>query len=122
MIEFDFKKLIVWQKSMALAELILEICESVKGHYRLVEQLESCSASVPQNITEGKGRHSIKEYIHFLYISRGSLYECITLLNLFQRKGIISAERLNHIENQAGEILKMLNALISSQRTKLQDL
>jgi four helix bundle protein len=117
---FDFKELIVWQKGMDFAEVCLDICEGISGHFRLVEQLEASSASIPQNIAEGKGRHSHKEFINFLYYSRGSLYESITLLNLFQRKAIITSNQLQVLEQDALVILKMINALISSKRKDFQ--
>ncbi len=76
--EFGFKKLIVWQKAVEFANKIILLTEAIdtkRKHYRLIEQLESSSCSIAQNIAEGKGRYSNKEFIHFLYISRGSLYE-----------------------------------------------
>lgn len=102
---------------MDYAEKCLDITADIKGHYRLLEQLEAASASVRQNIAEGNERFSTKEYIHYLNISRGSLYESITLLNLFARKEIISADLLNQQEDLALEIVKMLNSLITKLRT-----
>ncbi len=113
---FSFKKLIVWNKSMDFAETCIAITETINGHYRLCEQLEAAAASIPQNIAEGNGRISTKEYIHFLYISRGSLYESITILNLFQRKKLISIDQLDNLEASGIEITKMLNSLITKQR------
>ncbi|MCU4158059.1 four helix bundle protein [Carboxylicivirga sp. A043] len=117
MSDFGFKELIVWQKAMDLAEKCLCIADSIKGHYRIVEQLESCSCSVPQNIAEGKGRYSQKEFIHFLHIARGSLYETITVLILLERQNLINQEQLVEVEELGLEIVKMINALITSKRT-----
>ncbi len=118
---YTFKKLTIWQKSMDFAEKCLTITENITGHYRLIEQLEACSCSVPQNIAEGKGRVSVKEYIHYLYIARGSLYESITLLNLFHRKDIIDNNTLSELEEMGLEITKMVNSLISKQREYLKN-
>lgn len=96
--ESSFKKLIVWQRSMNIAEICLNIAEDIKGHYRLMEQLESASASIAQNIAEGNGRVSTKEFIRYLYISRGSLFETITILNLLHRKKMISDNLLTELE------------------------
>ena len=74
---------------MDFTDHVLEITENLnlpKKHYRLIEQAESDSASVAQNIAEGKGRNSKKEFSQFLYISRASLYETVTLLNFFARR------------------------------------
>jgi four helix bundle protein len=61
------------------------------------------------NIAEGKGRNSKKEFIHFLYIARGSLYETLTLLEIFQMRYWINAEQFMNIESRSNEIAKMIN-------------
>ena len=116
---FSFKKLLVWQKAMTFSEKCLDITETIKGHYRLIEQLEAAAASVPQNIAEGEGRISVKENINYLYISRGSLYESITVLNLLYYKNLISKETLDEQESLALEITKMISALISQKRNQI---
>jgi len=70
--------------------------------------------SVAQNIAEGKGRYSQKEFRQFLYYSRGSLFETVTLLNLFALRNWITEAKLSQIEHEANEIGKMLNGLINS--------
>lgn len=115
--KFGFKELKVWQKSMDFVDAVLEIAENISSerkHFRLIEQIESSSTSVPQNIAEGKGRNSQKEFIHFLYIARGSLYETVTLLNIFYRRKWITSETLKTAEAQAFEIASMLKGLINS--------
>ena len=64
------------------------------------------------NIAEGKGRFSKKEYIRFLYVARGSLYEAVTLLVLFRKRNWISKKTYNELEDKAEEIVKMLMGLI----------
>jgi four helix bundle protein len=117
MSDFGFKELLVWQKAMDLAEKCLNITENINGHYRLCEQLEACSCSVPQNVAEGKGRFSTKEFIHFLHIARGSLYETITVLILFKRRNLIKQDQLEQLDALGLEIVKMINALITSKRS-----
>jgi len=115
--EFGFKKLKVWQKALEFAKKIILITEALdtkRKHYRLIEQLESSSCSIAQNIAEGKGRYSNKEYIHFLYISRGSLYETITLLNVFCHNNWINKTQLDELENDGIEIARMIKGLINS--------
>jgi len=71
------------------------------------------------NIAEGKGRYSRKEFIQFLYIARGSLYETITLLTIFHKNQWIKAEEFEKLKNFAYEIGKMLASLISSIKNSL---
>ena len=111
------KDLIVWQKSMVFANEVIDVVENLettRKHYRLIEQLESAVTSVPMNIAEGKGRNSKKEYVHFLYIARGSLYETLTLLEIFQMRKWISNDHFILLESQANELGKMINGLIRS--------
>jgi four helix bundle protein len=112
-----YKNLIVWQKSIDLATEVIQIIEQLntkRRHYRLIEQLESAVTSVPMNIAEGKGRASKKEYVHFLYVARGSIYETLTLLEIFLRQDWITREKYNKIENASIEIIRMLKGLINS--------
>ena len=113
----SYKDLIVWQKGMLLANDVIDLVdhlETDRKHYRLIEQLEAAVTSIPMNIAEGKGRESKKEYVHFLYISRGSLFETLTLLEIFQMRNWIKTEAFQKLENQSVEIAKMLNGLINS--------
>jgi len=115
--EFAFKDLHVWQRSLDFADLVISESEKIttsRKHYRLLEQLESAVTSVPMNIAEGKGRNSKKEFIQFLYIARGSLYETITLLTIFKKRGWISNEKLKEFDNEGIEIAKMIKGLINS--------
>ena len=114
---YGFKDLTVWIRALEFANKVIELSESLNSntkHYRLIEQIEAASASVAQNIAEGKGRYSKKEFKQFLYYSRGSLYETITLLNLFALRNWISNEQLVLLEDEANEIGKMINGLINS--------
>ncbi len=113
----SYKELIVWQKSMAMANDVIGMVENLdtdRKHYRLIEQLEAAVTSIPMNIAEGKGRESKKEYIHFLYISRGSLYETLTLIEIFHMRNWIKPDIFLELEQKSNEIAKMLNGLINS--------
>ena len=122
---FGFKELLVWQKAMEFINLVLNEIEQIdtgRKHFRLTEQIESSVTSIAANIAEGKGRNSTKEFIHFLYISRGSLYETITLLNIFKEKDWITAESLQNLEAKGFEIASMLKGLINSLYKKSNNL
>lgn len=115
-----YKDLLVWQKSMEFVNAIIDaidVLDTDRKHYRLIEQLESAATSVPLNIAEGKGRYSQKEFVHFLYIARGSLYETMTMLEIFKMRNWIDPQRFKTLEEKSTEIAKMLNGLISSIKT-----
>ncbi|MBW2034275.1 MAG: four helix bundle protein [Deltaproteobacteria bacterium] len=86
---FSFEDLEVYQKSVDFSVSIINVVDQLdtpRKHYRLIDQLESSSTSVCLNIAEGKGRFSKKEFKHFLYISRGSLYETVAMLQILRKK------------------------------------
>lgn len=116
-VRFGFEDLDVWQKAVKFAQKVITLTEKINTrykHFRLIGQLEASSTSIALNIAEGKGRYSKKEYVQFLYIARGSLYETVTLLTIFHRNNWINEEQLDNIKNFAGEIGKMLSGLIAS--------
>ena len=121
---FAFENLDVWQKAMDFAVEVTNISENIntdRKHFRLVEQLESAAASVVANIAEGKGRYSKKEFLKFLYIARGSLYETITFLMLFNRKKWICDTDLEKASDLAEEINKMVSGLINAIKRSLRE-
>jgi four helix bundle protein len=117
--KFSFEDLEVWKKAVEYSTAVLLLTEKVstnRKHERLIAQLEASVVSIASNIAEGKGRYSKREFIQYLYIARGSLYESVTQLIIFQRCGIIADEELNQMRSVSTEIAKMLSSLISSIR------
>ena len=117
--KFEFEGLHVWERSVDFIDTIFDLLEAINStrkHYRLMEQIEASSTSVAANIAEGKGRQSNKDYLKFLYYSRGSLYETVTFLRIFKKRGWISDQAYIDIRTEAIQIGKMLNALIRSVR------
>ncbi len=115
--KFAYEDLEVWNKAVDFAVKVIDTVDEIstgRSHYRLFEQIEASSTSVAMNIAEGKGRFSKKEFIRYLYISRGSLYETMTLLIIFRRKNWISNERYTLLEKNGKEIAAMIKGLINS--------
>ena len=118
-VRFSFEDLGVWEKAVSFAEIVLDLTEKIdtdRKHYRIIEQVEAASTSIAANIAEGKGRYSKKEFIQFLYIARGSLYETITFLMIFHKKSWINDLQLEQVKDLADEIGKMVSSLINAIR------
>jgi len=116
-VKFGYEDLDVWNKAAEFAVEVIELVENIsthRKHYRLLEQVEASSASISMNIAEGKGRFSKKEFVQYLYISRGSLYETMTLLEIFRRKKWISDKDYSRLETDGKQIASMLKGLINS--------
>ena len=78
--------------------------------------MEAAVSSVAQNIAEGKGRQYKKEFIQFLYIAEGSLFEVLTLTEIFKRRKLIKDHEAKEIRSQAEIIDRKLRGLINSLR------
>ena len=115
---FPFEKLAVWQIAVELADFTLNLLDSfpVNRHFRLIGQMEAAVASIAQNIAEGKGRQYRKEFVQFLYIAEGSLFEVLTLTEIFRRRGLIKEEKIIEIRKKAEVIDRKLHGLINSLR------
>ncbi|TKB60742.1 MAG: four helix bundle protein [Nitrospira sp.] len=117
---FPFEKLEVWQESLDLADYALELLERIplSKHLRLTSQLEGAVVSVAHNIAEGKGRQHRKEFLQYLSIAQGSLYETVTLNEVFRTRQIFPERELANIRNKAELIDRKLNGLMNSVRGK----
>jgi len=88
-----------------------------KEAYGLTNQLQRAAVSIPSNIAEGMGRFSIKERMHFLEISNGSIMEVMCQLEIAQLLGYITTEELQEQERKVAILAKMMIGL----RNKLED-
>ena len=86
--------------------------------FGLISQMRRCVISIPSNIAEGAARQSKKEFVHFLYISMGSLSELDTQLELSKRFGYIDEPTWRHFDNKLSEENKLISGLIRSQKTQ----
>ncbi len=111
----SYRDLIVWQKGMLLCKEVYLLTNNFPKEevYGLTSQIRRCAISIPSNIAEGRGRNGDKEFIRFLQISLGSLYELQTQLELSLQLGFI--QDIENISNLSIEIEKMLNTLITKK-------
>jgi four helix bundle protein len=118
--ETNYKNLIVWQKSMELCKQIYLLTRELLKEelYGLTSQMQRSAISVPSNIAEGHTRNGPKEFIQFLYISKGSTAELETQLILANSLYSLDNGKVSQIESLMIEILKMLSSLIKSTQLK----
>ena len=117
----SFKDLIVWQKGIELVNEIYKVTKHFPKEelFGLTSQARRAAISVPTNVAEGWGRGTTKNYIQFLEISRGSLYELNTLMIIATNQEFLNPEKCVEIENTINEIGRMLNALITKLESKI---
>ncbi len=110
---FLFEKLDVYQKSLNLAAAINTLIYSFpNGNRHIVDQLGRAALSVSCNIAEGNGRFHKRDRINFFCIARGSAFECVPLLELARRKGLIGSESHETLKIQIESISRMLSGLM----------
>jgi len=111
---FIFEKLDVYRKSVDFAEKICGLTKSfVKGNYYLADQLNRASLSISANIAEGNGRFHKADRINFFRIARGSAFECVPILEICKRKGLISENCNEEFKKEIENICKMLSGLMN---------
>jgi len=117
---FPFEKLVVYQMALDLADRVLEFLEDLpqNRHVRLISQMEAAAVSASQNIAEGKGRQYKKEFIQYLHIAQGSVYEVVTLNEVFRRRKLFKEEQSSEIRDRSEQIDRKLNGLINSLHGK----
>jgi four helix bundle protein len=116
----SYKDLNVWQKAYSLCLGIYKLTGSFPGEekYGLTSQIRRSAVSVPSNIAEGYGRKSTKEYLQLLYIAYGSVCELETQLLLSGDLGYGKAADLEKLQQDMGDVERMLKALIKSLENK----
>ena len=116
---FTFEKLIVYQKAIDFADRVCQLSEQFpRGYGFLVDQLNRASLSIAANIAEGNGRFTIPDRKNFFGIARGSVQECVPLLELAKRRKPLAEDLHQDLKGQLEEIAKMLSGLINGLQNR----
>ncbi len=108
----NFRKLMIWQKSMDLTDVVFLYCKGLPSteRYNLIDQMNRCSCSIPSNIAEGSGKRSKLQFAEFLSTSLTSSYELETQLLICERRKYGARELLADSLKMVDEIQKMIFA------------
>jgi four helix bundle protein len=114
MAHFRFENLTIWQDSIQIADELFDIADKVNNErlYRFSEQLRGAALSISNNIAEGSGSFSDKDFANFLAIARKSVFECANMLIIFERRKLI--------DNKTRTILFDRLLVLSSQITNFR--
>ena len=117
-----YKRLSVWQKA---CDLVVDVYQATRSfpddeRFGLVSQMRRTAVSVPANLAEGSSRSSIKDYLRFVEIATGSLYELRTYIELAARLQYLTREQADAVDAAADEIAAMLYSLVGSLKRKAQ--
>ena len=98
-----YRNLITWQKSIILVDRVHQITRNFPKieKFGLAAQMQRAATSIPSNIAEGYGRNATKEYVRFLRIALGSVYELQTHIEIAHNLHyIVSGAYRNILEKQ----------------------
>jgi len=119
-LKFGFEELELWKKAR---EFKNEVCKEARKFppeekFRLTDQLVRSSRSINDLVTEGHGRFTYPDQIHYCIQARGSLTETINhLIDAFD-DGYITEEKLDYYKKKGKEIERLLNGYIGFLRKK----
>jgi four helix bundle protein len=86
---FIFEKLEVYQKAVSLADQVAALTQEFpRGYFFLTDQLNRAVLSIATNLAEGNERFTKPDRKNFFTIARGSVQECIPLLEVASRQWI----------------------------------
>ena len=102
--------------STNFAVQVIKLCETIKGHYSLVNQLERSATSIGANVHEANYAHGKSDFIAKLQIALKECYETEYWLGLFVKSDILSRETVAELYNQCGTIRRILIASINTAK------
>lgn len=119
--EFNFRKLICYQKGRVLVGEIYKVVKTLPAEerYALGDQLRRAAVSVTSNIAEGTGRQSLKDQAHFIELSYGSLMEVMSQLDVALDQNFINNSIHQTLETLIAEEARVLSGYRASLLSKL---
>src|SRR3990172_1943267 len=111
---FAFEKLQVYQKAITFADAICTLTRELpRGYFFLGDQLNRAAISIAANIAQGNGRFTKADRRNFFGIARGSVQECVPLLELAARQKLLLPDQHQRLKADLEEIARMLSGLIN---------
>ncbi|MBR4188780.1 MAG: four helix bundle protein [Kiritimatiellae bacterium] len=110
-----FEEINAWQRARVLVKEVYAMtgCGEFSRDYGLKEQIQRAAVSICSNIAEGFERRGNKEFIHFLWIAKGSAAEVCSQLHNAKDIGYITDEQFKSIYDSARQVGGMLFNLIT---------
>ena len=117
----SYRELQIWQKAREITKNTYAVTRLFPApeQYALASQMNRSAVSIVSNIAEGWARSSTKDFLKFLYITRGSIAELETQFILANDLKYINDETLSTMEQQLTELNKMLASLITKLKERI---
>ncbi|HQK68457.1 MAG TPA: four helix bundle protein, partial [Bacteroidales bacterium] len=114
--DFRFEKLDIWKEALEISDILFDYADIADSRklYKFAEQLRAATMSISNNIAEGSGSFSDKEFASFLNIARRSVFECANIIYVFVRRGIITNDKKSKVYDKLVTLSKMITAFRKS--------
>lgn len=118
MAHFRFMDLDIWKEAIELNDILYDLSMELEKakYFRMAEQLRAASLSVSNNIAEGSGSFSDKDFANFLNYARRSVFEIVNIMYVaFKRKFISEDEmtqRLDQLDKLSRKITNFRKAIL----------
>ena len=106
--------------SMDFSVKVIKLCDNIKGHYSLVNQLERSSTSIGANIHEANYAHGKADFVAKLQIALKECYETEYWIELFVKSELVEREFAKELYNQCDTIRRILVASINTAKENKQ--
>jgi len=108
--KFRFEDFDMWKQAADVSDQLFVIADKLfmMKKYRFSEQLNGAALSITNNIAEGSGSFSDKDFAHFLNISRRSVFECANMIAIFARLQILNTDEKEDLLNRLDHVSSMI--------------
>lgn len=109
---FRFEKLEIWQLAIDYGDKIYDLANTLPKEeiFGLISQLKRAAVSVSNNIAEGSGGTTKKDYYKFLNISIKSVLEIISMLAFCQKRKLINDREGATLYEEGEKLIRKINA------------
>jgi four helix bundle protein len=115
---FRFQDLEIWKKAVEIANKLFDLAGDLEKRklYRFAEKVRGAGLSISNNIAEGAGSISNKEFGQFLNIARRSTFENANMVIVFEKRGLISEAVRDELLTELEQECKMITAFSRTLR------
>ena len=110
--KFRFEDLEIWRLALEIGDKLLDIADGVESKklFRFADQIRGAALSMSNNIAEGSGSHSKKEFSQFLNIARRSTFENANMVFVLKRRELIGEEQRDDLLDALDSLCRMISS------------
>ena len=111
---FRFQDLEIWKRAIGIGNKLFDIADDLENKklFRFAEQVRAAGLSMSNNISEGAGSFSDKEFAQFLNIARRSTFENANMVIVFEKRGLIGTDERDELLRDLEGECKMISGFI----------